>query len=30
MKQVQIVKRHPLRPLPTIDTRTPSGRRLPF
>ena len=30
MKQVQIVKRPPHRPLPTIDTRTPSGRQLPF
>lgn len=30
MKQVQIVKQTTRRPLPTIDTRTPSGRRLPF
>jgi len=30
MRQLQIVKRLPRRPLPTIDTRTPSGRPLPF
>jgi hypothetical protein len=30
VKQVQIIKRSPRRPLPTVDTRTPSGRRLPF
>jgi len=30
MKQIQIVKRPPLRPLPMIDRRTPSGRILPF
>jgi hypothetical protein len=30
VRQVQIVKRSPRRPLPTIDTRTPSGRSLPF
>ena len=30
MKQVQIVKHLPRRPLPLIDRRTPSGRVLPF
>lgn len=30
MKQLQIVKRPHRRELPVIDTRTPSGRPLPF
>lgn len=30
MKQIQIVKRSPRRDVPAIDTRTPSGRALPF
>jgi hypothetical protein len=30
MKQSQIIKRPVRRDLPAIDTRTPSGRPLPF
>jgi hypothetical protein len=30
MKQILIVKPRPARPRPEIDTRTPSGRVLPY
>jgi len=30
MKQIQVTKRARIRELPPIDTRTPSGRELPY
>jgi hypothetical protein len=30
MKQIRIVRPKPARPTPEIDTRTPSGRLLPY
>jgi hypothetical protein len=30
MKQIRIIKPKPPRPALSVDTRTPSGRRLPY
>jgi len=30
VKQIRIVKPKPVRPAPSVDTRTPSGRPLPY